>query len=144
VPILKPNEKVLMGENTKFYNTQGYLTLTSRRLIFDHKPRGLGKERYTSIDMQLDGVIDAFVEGTRKKHLIVITKPGSFGKDATGRLEFSVRDPYSWQRKLIEIRKSIPDTQTTQQSTGWICPACATLNASDLPKCSRCGELNPR
>jgi len=144
VPVLKPDEEVLAGENTKFYDTEGYLTLTNRRLIFDYKPRGLGKKRYTSVDIPLEGVADVFVEGVRKKHLVVITKPGSFGKDVAGRLEFSVRDPYLWQKRLVEIRKSIPDTQTIHQSTGWICPVCATLNAPDLPKCSRCGESRPR
>lgn len=142
MPILKPGEEVLAGENTKFYDTHGYLTLTNRRLIFEHKPRGLEQKPHTSVDMQLEGISDVMVEGIRKK-LVIISKPGSFGKDATGRLEFSVRDPYSWQNRLVALRKSIPDTQT-MQSTGWVCPTCATLNASDLPKCNRCGLPKPR
>jgi hypothetical protein len=143
VHILKPGEEVLAGENTKFYNTEGYLTLTNRRLIFDYKPRGLGKQRHTSVDMLLEGVEDVFVEGMRRKRLVVIAKPGSFGKDVVGRLEFSVRNPYSWQKRLVEVRQSIPDSQVTVQA-GWVCRVCATLNASDLPKCSRCGNLRPR
>jgi hypothetical protein len=142
VPILKPGEEVLAGEHTKFYDTHGYLTLTNKRLIFEHKPHGLEKKPHTSVDMQLEGISDVMIEGVRKK-LVILAKPGSFGKDVTGRLEFSVRDPYSWQNRLVALRKSIPDTQTTQ-STGWVCPTCATLNASDLPKCNRCGLPKPR
>lgn len=138
MPILKPGEEMLAGEHTKFYDTRGYLTLTNRRLIFEHKERGLGKKHYPSVDMPLEGISDSFVEGFLRKRLVIITKPGSFGKDVVGRLEFSVRDPYSWQNRLVEIRKSIPDTKASP-SAGWVCPTCATLNASDLPKCSRCG-----
>lgn len=142
MPILEPNEEVLTGENTKFYGTNGYLTLTNRRLIFEYKPGGMDKKPHTSVNMQLDGISDVMVEGLRKK-LVIMTKPGSFGKDVAGRLEFSVRDPYAWKGRLVALRKSIPDTQTAQ-STDWICPTCATLNASDLPKCSRCGLPRPR
>jgi hypothetical protein len=92
--------------------------------------------------MQLEGVSDVMVEGVRKR-LVIITKPGSFGRDVTGRLEFSVRNPYLWKDRLVALRKSIPDTQVAQ-TTGWICPRCATLNASDLPKCNRCGLPKPR
>jgi hypothetical protein len=140
MPILKSGEDVLAGEHTKFYDTRGYLTLTSRRLIFEYKPRGLGKKTYTSVDMSLDGIADAFVEGGLHKKLVIIARPGAFGKDVTSRLEFHVRDPYGWQNRLVEIRKSIPDTQ----ATGWVCPSCGTLNTSDLPKCSRCGLPKPR
>ena len=143
MPILRPGEEVLAGEHTKFYNTRGYLTLTNRRLIFEYKPRGLERKSYTSVDISLEGISDVTVEGIRKK-LIIIAKSGSFGKDITGRLEFSVREPYSWQNRLVEIRKAIPDMQTGAQSVGWVCPTCATLNASDLPKCSRCGLPKPR
>lgn len=141
MPILKPGEEVLAGEHTKFYGTDGYLTLTNRRLIFEHKRRGLEAKPHTSVDMQLDGIYDVTVEGVRKK-LVIITKPGSFGKDVTGRLEFSVHDPFSWQGRLVALRKSIPDVQT-MQTTGWVCPTCATLNPSDLPKCDRCGLTRP-
>ena len=143
MPILKPGGEVLAGEHTKFYGTRGYLTLTNRRLIFEHKERGLGRKPYSSVDMVLEGISDSFVEGAFRKKLVVIAKPGFFGKDVAGRLEFSVRDPYSWQSRLVEIRKSIPDMQAAQ-SAGWVCPTCATLNASDLPKCSRCGLPKPR
>jgi len=125
MPILDPGEEILAGEHTKFYNTQGYLTLTSRRLIFEYKPRGHGKKTYTSINMVLEGIADAFVEGDLRKKLVIIPKPGSFGKDVVSRLEFSVRDPHSWQNRLV-------------------CPKCATLNALDLPKCSRCALPKPR
>lgn len=142
MPILKPGEEVLAGENTKFYTANGYLTLTNRRLIFEHKTHGLEKKPHTSIDMQLEGITDVMVEGIRKK-LIIITKPGSFGKDITGRLEFAVRNPYSWQNRLITLRKSLPDTQSTQ-NTSWICPTCATPNTSDTTRCNRCGMPKPR
>jgi hypothetical protein len=142
VPIFKPGEEVLAGEHTKFYNTHGYLTLTNRRLIFEHEPRGLEKKPHTSVDMQLEGISDVTVEGLSKK-LVIIVKPGFFGRDVTGRLEFSVHDPFSWKSRLVALRRSIPDIQIAQ-STGWICPTCATLNASDLPKCSRCGLPKPR
>lgn len=144
MPILKPDEEVLAGENTKFYGTHGYLTLTSQRLIFEYKPRQRDKRRLTSVDMGLEGVSDVFVEGAMRKKLIIIAKAGSFGKDVTGRLEFSVRDPHMWQQRLIEIRKSIPDSQTSAQSVGWVCPTCATSNVADLPLCSRCGKPKPR
>jgi len=142
VAILKPGEEVLAGEHTRFYNTHGYLMLTNRRLIFEHESRGLEKKPHTSVDMQLEGISDVLVEGIRKK-LVIITKPGSFGKDVTGRLEFSVRDPYSWSSRLVALRKSIPDVQIAQ-STSWVCPACATSNALDLPKCNRYGLPKPR
>ena len=142
MPILKPGEEVLAGEHTKFYDTRGYLMLTNHRLIFEYKPRGLERKSYTSVDMALEGISDVIVEGVRKK-LIIIAKSGSFGKDVTGRLEFSVRDPYLWQNRLVEIRKTIPATQASVQSMGWVCPICATLNASDLTKCSRCGLPKP-
>jgi len=144
MPILKPGEEILAGEHTKFYDTQGYLTLTNQRLIFEYKPRGLGKKTYTSVDLALEGITDTFVEGGLRKKLVIITKPGSYGKDVTGRLVFSVHEPSSWQNRLVEIRKSIPDTQPNPQATGWVCPTCATLNATDLPKCSRCGLPKPR
>jgi len=144
VPILEPGEEVLAGEHAKFYNTRGYLTLTDRRLIFEYKPRGLGKKPHTSVNVVLEGILDSFVEGALSKKLIVITKPGSFGNDVTGRMQFSVRDPYSWQNRLVEVRKSIPDTQASVKSIGWVCPVCANLNASELPKCSRCGLSKPR
>ena len=144
MPILKPGEEVLAGENTKFYNTHGYLSLTNKRLIFEYKPHRFEERSYTSVDMGLEGISDVFVEGAVRKKLIVIARTGSFGKDVSGRLEFSVRDPYSWQRRLIEIRKSIPDTQTDMPSAGWLCPVCATLNLSDLLLCSRCGNPKPR
>lgn len=92
----------------------------------------------------MEGVSDVFVEGAMRKKLIIIAKAGSFGKDVTGRLEFSVRDPHMWQQRLIEIRKSIPDSQTSAQSVGWVCPTCATSNVADLPLCSRCGKPKPR
>lgn len=146
MPILKPGEEVLAGEHTKFYNTRGYLTLTNRRLIFEYKPRGLDRQSHTSVDMSLEGISDVTVVwralGLRKK-LIIIAKSGSFGRDVTGRLEFDVRDPYSWQNRLVEIRKTIPDTQASAQNVGWVCPTCATFNVSDLPKCSRCGSPKP-
>ena len=142
MPILKPGEEVLAGENTKFYTTKGYLTLTNKRLIFEHKTSGFDKKLHTSLDMQLEGISDVMVEGMRKR-LIIITKPGSYGKDVTGRLEFAVHDAHSWQNRLIAIRKSLPDTQTTQ-NTGWICPTCATPNTQDTPKCNRCGLPKPR
>lgn len=142
MPIFKPGEEVLAGEHTKFYNTHGYLTLTNRRLIFEHEPRGLEKKPHTSVDMQLEGISDVMVEGLSKK-LVIIVKLGFFGRDVTGRLEFSVHDPSSWKSRLVALRKSIPDIQIAQ-STGWVCPTCATLNASDLPKCSRCGLPKPR
>jgi len=142
MPILEPGEEVLAGEHTKFYDTRGYLTLTNRRLIFEHKERGLGKQPYISVNIALEGISDSFVEGAFRKKLIVIARPGFFG-DIIGRLEFSVRDPYSWQNRLVEIRKAIPDTQASVQSAGWVCPKCATLNASDLPQCSRCGLPRP-
>ncbi|MGQ9566378.1 MAG: zinc finger Ran-binding domain-containing protein [Candidatus Bathyarchaeales archaeon] len=144
MPILKPGEEILAGEHTKFYDTQGYLMLTSRRLIFEYKPRGLSKKMYTSIDMLLEGISNAFVEGMRKKKLVIITRPGFFGKDVVSRLEFSVRDPDSWQNRLTELRKSVPDTQVNPQATSWICPKCATLNPSDIQKCDRCGLPKPR
>ena len=144
MPILKPGEEVLAGENTKFYNTHGYLSLTNKRLIFEYKPHRFEERSYTSVDMELEGISDVFVEGVVRKKLVVIARTGSFGKDVSGRLEFSVRDPYSWQRRLIEIRKSIPDTQTDMPSAGWLCPVCATLNLSDLLLCSRCGNPKPR
>lgn len=144
MPIIKPGEEVLAGENTKFYDTCGYLTLTSRRLIFEYKPRRRDKRMLTSVDIGLEGVSDVFVEGGVRKKLVVIAKAGSFGKDVTGRLEFSVRDPYGWQKRLVEVRKSIPDMQPSAHSMGWVCPACATLNASGLPLCSRCGKPKPR
>ncbi|HML03088.1 MAG TPA: hypothetical protein VK487_06910 [Candidatus Bathyarchaeia archaeon] len=144
MPILKPGEEVLAGENTKFYNTHGYLSLTNKRLIFEYKPHRFEERSYTSVDMELEGISDVFVEGAVRKKLVVIARTGSFGKDVSGRLEFSVRDPYSWQRRLIEIRKSIPDTQTDMPSAGWLCPVCATLNLSDLLLCSRCGNPKPR
>lgn len=140
--ILGPNEEILAGENTKFYGTNGYLTLTNKRLIFEYTPGGRDKKPHTSVDMQLDGISDVMVEGFHKK-LVVIAKPGSFGKDVAGRLEFSVRDPHAWKGRLIALRMSIPDTQTLQ-STDWICPTCATLNVGDLPKCNRCGLPRPR
>jgi hypothetical protein len=143
MPILKPGEEVLAGEHTRFYDTQGYLTLTNRRLIFEHKPRGLGKGMYTSVDMLLEGIADAFVEGGLRKRLVVVARPGFFGRDVVGRLEFHVRDPYSWQNRLVELRKSIPDTGGQGAAGGWVCPKCATLNASDLPRCSRCGLPKP-
>ena len=144
MPILKPGEEVLAGENTKFYNTQGYLSLTNRRLIFEYKPHRFEERSYTSVDMELEGISDVFVEGSMRKKLIIIARTGSFGKDVSGRLEFSVRDPYSWQRRLVEIRKSIPDAQINAQNGDWLCPVCATLNLSNLPLCSRCGKPKPR
>ena len=144
MPILKPGEEVLAGENTKFYTTQGYLTLTNRRLVFEYKPHRFEGRSYTSVDMELEGISDVFVEGGVRKKLVIIARTGSFGKDVSGRLEFSVRDPYSWQKRLIDVRKSIPDTQTSVQSGGWLCPVCATLNMSDLPLCGRCGKPKPR
>ncbi|MEM2102290.1 MAG: zinc finger Ran-binding domain-containing protein [Candidatus Bathyarchaeia archaeon] len=144
MPILKPGEEILAGEHTKFYDTQGYLMLTSRRLIFEYKPRGLSKKMYTSIDMLLEGISNIFVEGVRKKKLVIIVKPGFYGKDVVSRLEFSVRDPDSWQNRLTELRKSIPDTQVNPQAASWICPKCATLNQPDIQKCDRCGLPRPR
>lgn len=144
MPILKPGEEILAGEHTKFFDTQGYLTLTSRRLIFEYKPRGLGKKMYTSVDMLLEGISNVFAEGIRKKKLVIIVKPGFYGKDVVSRLEFSVRNPDSWQNRLTEIRKSIPEAQTSPQSTGWVCPKCATLNPTDVQTCNRCGLPRPR
>lgn len=136
MPILEPDEEVLTGENTKFYNTKGYLTLTNRRIIFEYTP-GRNKKPRASVNMQLEGISDVMVEGFRKK-LVIIAKPGSFGKDVMGRLEFSVRDPCAWEGRLISLRKSVPYTPTAQ-TTDWLCTTCATLNPSDLPKCKRCG-----
>ena len=141
MPFLEPGEEVLGGENTKFYGTRGYLTLTSKRLIFEHKSGGIETSPHTSVNMMLEGISDIMIEGVRKK-LIIITKPGSFGKDSTGRLEFSVRDPHSWKNRLLALRKSLPDTPF-QQNTGWVCPTCATMNATDAARCGRCGLPRP-
>lgn len=134
MPVLEPGEEVIMGENTKYFGREGYLTLTNRRLIFDQTRGLITKRTYTSVELPLDAISDVTVEGIFKK-LIIRVRPGYVG-GITSRLEFAVRDPFSWQNRLLLVKKAMPVTTILM---GWTCPTCAHLNPQNMAICHRCG-----
>lgn len=136
MPMLEPGEKVILGENTKYRGTSGYLSLTNRRLIFEHESGLLTKRTYTSLDLLLQDIANVTVEGAFKKKLIISAKQGQI----MSRHEFSVRDPYSWQNKLMQMRKTIAVTTAPME---WTCPRCANVNPHDMPRCIKCGMPKP-
>lgn len=134
--MLEPGEKVILGENTKYRGTSGYLSLTNRRLIFEHKSGLFTKRTYTSLNLPLQEIANVTVEGTFKKKLIISARQGQI----VSRLEFSVRDPYSWQNKLMQMRKTVAVTTAPME---WTCPRCANVNPYDAPRCVKCGMPKP-
>jgi len=103
MPIHEPGEEIIMGEHVKFGGKSGYLSLTNRRLIFEHKT-GLVTKRTHTFEIPLEAITNATVEGAIFKKLVLVVKAGYISQ-ITSRFEFSVRDPYSWQNKLVRTRK---------------------------------------
>jgi hypothetical protein len=136
LPLLEPGEQTVLGENAKYRGTSGYLTLTNRRLIFETQSGVITKRTYTSLDLALHEIGNVTVEGALGKKLIVGAKSGQI----MARHEFSVRDPYSWQNQLMQLRKTIGVTTAPME---WICPKCTNSNSADTPRCLRCGMPKP-
>jgi hypothetical protein len=136
LPLLEPGEQVVLGENAKYRGASGYFCLTNRRLIFETQSGMITKRTYTSLDMALHEIGNVTVEGALGKKLIVMAKSGQI----MARHEFSVRDPYSWQNQISQLRKTIAVTSAPMD---WTCPKCANLNPASMPRCLKCGMTRP-
>jgi len=100
MPILSPEEKVIIAENTRHKGVSGELCLTNKRLIFQHRSGIITKRIYVTLDLPLEGVDNVAVEGLVIKHLTVYAKKG-FISSFPAKLDFSVNSPDLWHKEIM-------------------------------------------
>jgi hypothetical protein len=100
MPILSPEEKIVIVENARHKGVYGELYLSNKRLIFQHTSGILTKRAYVTLDLPLEGIQNVAIEGTLIKHLTVYAKKGFVGS-FPAKLDFSVNSPDLWHEKLM-------------------------------------------
>lgn len=105
MPVLAPNEKTILVETARHNAVFGNLYLTNKRLIFEHESGIFSKRVYETLDLPLEGITNASIEGMISRRLIVYTKKG-FISSFPVRLDFSVGDPARWQNSVLSALRS--------------------------------------
>ena len=100
MPILSPEEKIIIIESARHKGVSGELYLSNKRLVFQHSSGIITKRVYVSLDLPLEGVQNVAVEGPLIKHLSVYTKKG-FISSFPAKLDFSVNNAATWQNKMM-------------------------------------------
>ena len=99
MPSLEQDEKTVFVETCRHKDVLGNLSLTSKRLIFEHESGRFTKRVYVTLDLPLEAVSSASSEGRLGKKLVVYAKKG-FISDFPARLDFSVKEPSVWQDRI--------------------------------------------
>jgi len=105
LPMLEHGEETILAETARCRDTYGNLFLTNRRLIFEHASGLFSKRVYVTLDLPLEGITNASVEGTLMKKLVVYAKKG-FVSNFPTRIEFSIGNPLKWQDKIMSSIKA--------------------------------------
>jgi hypothetical protein len=114
VPVLEHDEKTIATEDANHKGASGKLTLTNKRLVFEHASGILSKRNYTTLNLPLDGIENFSVEGAFMKKLAVYAKKGYVGSFPM-RLEFSVREPNQWQYLVSSALNARIETIETER-----------------------------
>ena len=98
--VLEPGEKEIFKLSGRYRGTNGSLTLTSRRVVFEQSSGLLSKRDCSLLDLPLASIQNVNIDKSLfKKLLVIITKGDHF----TGipRHEFEIQSPESIQKMIL-------------------------------------------
>jgi predicted RNA-binding Zn-ribbon protein involved in translation (DUF1610 family) len=148
---LSPDELILFQSPAKYQGTKGAFYLTSKRLIFDYKQRGIVfKGQYTAVNLLLERVAALSIVGVgpfKKLAVNTVRDNQSFG---IPRYEFNVDNPEKWMTEIEVARRTQKESiftvqreikEITKEIVKIKCPYCGMLVEQTLSRCPNCNGV---